>query len=544
MTDAGIHADRERTVPESIDVIIVGAGFAGMYMLHRVRSLGLSVLVLEAGGGVGGTWYWNRYPGARCDVESMQYSYSFSDDLQQEWKWRERFAPQSEILAYANHVAQKFDLVRDIRFETRVVAAEFHEADSRWQIVTDKGGRFSSKFLVMATGCLSVPLAPKINGLENYRGNVYHTGNWPQKGVDFTGQTVGLVGTGSSGIQATPEIAKQAKHLFVFQRSPNFSIPARNCPISPEYEAEWKRDYSDRRKAARLAVSGILAQRGQSSALEVDEETRSKEYERRWNAGGTNFMAAYPDLLLNPDANETAAAFVRTKIKEIVKDAAVAARLTPTDHPIGSKRICADTQYYDTFNRENVTLVDLRTDPIECAIEEGLRTAGGHSFAVDSLVLATGFDAMTGAIDKVQIFGRNGRRLRDKWQDGPKTYLGLMTAGFPNLFIVTGPGSPSVLTNMIVAIEDHVDWISKCISHMVSVKANSIEPKELAENEWVATVAAEAAKTLMVKAKSWYLGDNKPGKPHVFLAYVGGLPKYQELCDQVAAEGYRGFEIA
>ncbi|MER9390423.1 NAD(P)/FAD-dependent oxidoreductase [Mesorhizobium sp. M0435] len=529
-------------VVEPFDVLIVGAGFAGMYMLHLARRLGLSAVVLETASGVGGTWFWNRYPGARCDVESMQYSYSFSEELQQEWHWTERYASQPEILAYANHVARKLDLLRDIEFNTRVIRAAFQEEDCRWSVSTDRGTQYRAKWCVMATGCLSATQTPNIPGLDTFKGGTYHTGNWPHEGVTLSGQNVGVIGTGSSGIQVVPELAKQAKHLYVFQRTPNFSIPARNRPMDPEYEDSWKTNYAERRALARSMPAGILSQFGDKSALAVSPEERLQEYERRWAAGGTSFLAAYPDLLKSAEANETAAEFVREKIRHVVQNPTLAEQLVPVDHPIGAKRICADTQYFETFNRENVTLVDLRANPIREISPEGI-TAGSDFYDLDSLVLATGFDAITGALSKIDIVGRQGLTLKEKWRDGPNTYLGLMSSGFPNLFIVTGPGSPSVLTNVIVAIEDNGRWIADCLAHLVEADAEYIEATASAEETWMDQVREAAEGTLYTQAKSWYLGVNIPGKPAVFMPYVGGVPTYQKICDEVAAAGYRGFSI-
>ncbi|WP_348630786.1 NAD(P)/FAD-dependent oxidoreductase [Mesorhizobium sp. M4B.F.Ca.ET.211.01.1.1] len=530
------------SVTRKFDIIIVGAGFAGMYMLYKARELGLSALVLETAGGVGGTWFWNRYPGARCDVESMQYSYSFCEELQQEWQWSERYASQPEILKYANHVADKFYLRRDIRFNSRASSAIFHDGERVWQLSTDDGEHYYAKWCVMATGCLSAAQRPNIPGLGTFKGEIYHTGNWPQQPVDLSGRKIGVIGTGSSGIQVVPELAKLAKHLYVFQRTPNFSIPARNQPIDSAYEAEWKQSYAERRTAARNMPAGILSDIGTNSALAVSPEDRLAEYERRWAAGGTGFTAAYSDLLKNEDANGTAAEFVRKKIREVVTDPAVANLLAPVDHPIGSKRICADTDYFATFNRQNVTLVDLRANPLQEVSEHGL-TAGSQFYELDIFVLATGFDAITGALSKIDIVGRQALTLKEKWQDGPNTYLGLMTSGFPNLFIVTGPGSPSVLTNVIVAIEDNVNWIAGCLAYLMTRDAQTIEAMASAEQGWIEHVGQAAEGTLYTKAKSWYLGVNVLGKPAVFMPYVGGVPAYQKICEEVEADSYRGFDI-
>ena len=523
-----------------LDAVIVGAGFAGLYMLHRLRGLGLSARVYEAGDGVGGTWYWNRYPGARCDVESMDYSYSFSDELQQEWRWTERYASQPEILEYINHVADRFDLRRDIQLSTRVTAAVFDEATSRWTISTDRGERVSAQFCIMATGCLSSAQVPSYEGLETFKGTWYHTGNWPHGGVDFTGQRVGVIGTGSSAIQSIPLIAQQAAHLFVFQRTPNFSVPARNAPLDPEYERQVKKEYAEFRRQARESRVGFVVERSGDSALEAAPEERQREYEKRWSRGGLGFTGAYADLLVNKDANDTAAEFFRAKIRSLVRDASVAETLVPQRYPIGTKRLCVDTNYYDTYNRENVTLVDLRKSPIEAITPEGLRTRE-QAYTLDSIVFATGFDAMTGALLSIDIRGRGGQTLKQKWEAGPRTYLGLTIAGFPNLFTITGPGSPSVLSNMIVSIEQHVDWIADCMTYLREQDRARIEATLDAEEAWVAHVNEVGGATLYPLANSWYMGANVPGKPRVFMPYVGGVATYRQTCDDIAAKGYEGF---
>jgi cyclohexanone monooxygenase len=525
------------------DAVVVGAGFAGLYMLHRLRGLGMRARAFEAGGDVGGTWYWNRYPGARCDVESMQYSYSFDDALQQAWRWSERYAGQPEILRYANHVADRFALRRDITFDTRVVAAGYDEAGERWEIETSRGARVSARFLVMATGCLSAGRLPDLPGRESFAGASFHTSDWPRDGVDFAGQRVGVIGTGSSAIQAIPVLAAQAGHLVVFQRTANYSVPARNAPLAPEYEQAWKTDYAARRQAARGARSGILYEVGTSAALDVPPEEREREYARRWKAGGINMLSAYTDLLTDADANETAAEFVRAQIRALVRDRATAERLAPRDYPIGTKRICLDTGYFETFNRDNVALVDIRADPIAAITPGGVRLASGAEHALDSLVYATGFDAMTGALLGIAITGRDGQTLTDAWAAGPRSYLGLMVAGFPNLFTVTGPGSPSVLSNMIVSIEQHVDWITDCLAWLRERDAAYIEATEAAQDAWVEHVNEVAHRTLYPRAASWYMGANVPGKPRVFMPYIGGVGVYRQACDAVAAGGYTGFRV-
>jgi cyclohexanone monooxygenase len=533
----------QHDVPPQIDVVIVGAGFGGMYMLHRLRGLGLSAIVFDVASGVGGTWYWNRYPGARCDVESMQYSYSFSEELQQEWEWSELFAGQPEILRYANFVADKLDLRRDMRFETRVTSAVFDEAAHRWTVKTDRGDTVSARYTVMATGCLSAARMPDFPGLDSFKGRTYHTGHWPHEGVDFTGLRVGVVGTGSSAIQSIPVIAAQAAHVTVFQRTPNFSIPSRNGPMSAEYAQSWKTAYPARRAEARASRNGIIAYPNDKSAIETPEPERLTIYEQRWASGGTTFMASFNDLIFNKASNDTAANFVRGKIREMVKDPAKAELLAPTSHPIGTKRICVDTDYYLTYNEPNVDLVDVRNNPIEAITPDGLRV-GATEYQFDAIVFATGFDAMTGALTRMGIVGRDGRQLADEWEAGPRTYLGLMTAGFPNMFMITGPGSPSVLSNMIVSIEQHVDWIADCVRALGNRQLDCIEPTLSAQNTWVDHVNEVAHTTLYPSAASWYMGANIPGKPRVFMPYIGGVGAYRQKCDEVAAKGYDGFSLS
>ena len=528
---------------EAYDVIVIGAGFSGMYLLYRLRQSGFSVKVLEQGGDVGGTWYWNRYPGARCDVESMQYSYSFSEELQQEWNWSERYAPQPEILKYAQHVADRFHLRSDIAFNTRVDRAAFDENSNVWEISTSDGRIARAQFVVLATGCLSNARVPDIKGLSDFKGSVYHTGHWPHEGVDFTGLRVGVIGTGSSAIQSIPVIAGQARHLTVFQRTPNFSIPAHNAALTDEERQAFRKDYPEIRRFAREdARNGIYAELPDRGALDDGENARRAKFEERWRKGGLTFMLAYNNLVLDQAANDTAANFVRQKIAEIVADPATARLLQPDNHPIGTKRICVDTDYYATFNRSNVTLVDIRPEGIEEILTNAVRVRG-KDYELDALVLATGFDAMTGSVAKIDISGRGGRTLNRKWAEGPKTYLGLMSEGFPNLFIITGPGSPSVLSNMIVSIEQHVDWIADCLAFMRSRGLEVMEATGEAEERWVAHVNEVAQMTLYPQANSWYMGANIPGKPRIFMPYIGGVGVYRRICDDVAARGYEGFAM-
>jgi cyclohexanone monooxygenase len=541
--NASMSAQPSAAKAEAYDVVVVGAGFAGMYMLHRLRGLGMTARVFEQGSGVGGTWYWNRYPGARCDVESMQYSYSFSDELQQEWDWSERYAPQPEILKYANHVADRFNLRPDIQFDTRVERAEFDERSNIWSVTTSDGKTVTAKFVVLATGCLSNARMPDIKGLDRFKGKIFHTGHWPHAPVDFTGQRVALIGTGSSGIQSVPVIAEQAKHLTVFQRTANFSIPARNAALSAE-EREWfRKNYPEIRRFAREdARNGIYTDLPDRGALDEGDNERRSRYEARWQRGGLTFMSVYNNLLLDEPANDTAADFVRGKIAEIVKDPTTARLLQPNSHPIGTKRICVDTDYFATFNRPNVELVDIKTNPIEEITENAVRVAGSD-YEADALVLATGFDAMTGSVAKIDIVGREGRTLNQKWAEGPRTYLGLMSAGFPNLFIITGPGSPSVLSNMIVSIEQHVDWIADCLAYLRGNGLVTMEADKTAEDKWVDHVNEVAHTTLYPQANSWYMGANIPGKPRIFMPYIGGVGVYRQKCDEVAAKGYEGFAM-
>ena len=530
-------------VPE-LDAVIVGAGFSGLYMLYRARDvLGLRARVYEAGDGVGGTWYWNRYPGARCDSESYYYSYSFSEELEQEWEWTSKYPEQPEILRYLNHVADRFDLRHDVQLSTRVTAATFDEATDRWDIRTESGERVSARFFISAVGCLSAANVPKFAGLDRFEGEHYHTGAWPHDGVDFTGKRVGLIGTGSTGIQATPVIAREAAHLTVFQRTPNYSVPARNVPLTPEGTRDIKADYGEIRRLSRESFAGFPFTPSERLAMDVSDEERQAIYQRLWEEGGFKFMwGSFSDLLHDKEANDTAAEFIRAKIRETVKDPAVAEKLVPTDHPYGSKRPPIDTDYFETYNRDNVSLVDVRQSPITEITPRGLRTEDGE-YDLDVIVFATGFDAMTGALLNIDIRGLAGQTLAEKWVGGPRMYLGLQTAGFPNFFTITGPGSPSVLSNMPVSIEQHVEWISDCISYMREQGLGRIEATVDAEEAWVEEVRVIANETLFPLANSWYLGANIPGKTRVFMPYVGGMAPYRERCDEIAAKGYEGFVL-
>ena len=525
-----------------LDVVVIGAGVAGMYAMHRLREQGLRVHGFEAGSGVGGTWYFNRYPGARCDVESFDYSYSFSGELQQDWDWSEKYAAQPEILSYLDHVADRFDLRSGFTFDTRVLSAQFDEDSSTWRVHTDGGHDVTSRFVVCATGSLSTANVPNIAGRETFGGEVFHTGFWPHEGVDFTGKRVGVIGTGSSGIQSVPLIAEQADHLFVFQRSANYSVPAGNTPLDDKRRAEIKADYAERRALSKRSGGGSPFVSDPRSALEVSEAERNAAYEERWKLGGVLFAKTFADQTSNIDANATAAAFAEAKIRSVVEDQAIADLLIPNDHPIGTKRIVTDTDYYQSYNRDNVSLVDLKSAPIEAIDEAGIKTTDSH-YELDALVFATGFDAMTGALDRIEIRGRNGETLRENWHAGPRTYLGLGVHGFPNLFIVTGPGSPSVLSNMILAAEQHVDWIADAINHLDSAGIDTIEPSAEAVDNWLEECSRRASATLFPSANSWYMGANIPGKPRIFMPFIGGFGVYSDICADVAAAGYRGFEL-
>ncbi|HWE54189.1 MAG TPA: NAD(P)/FAD-dependent oxidoreductase [Acidimicrobiales bacterium] len=527
----------------AVDAVIVGAGFAGLYLVHHLRDrLGLSVAAFEAGDGVGGTWYWNRYPGARCDSESYYYSYSFSPELEQEWNWSSKYPEQPEILRYLEHVADRFDIRRSIRFGTRVTAAHFDDTDGSWDVRTDRGDAVRARYFISAVGCLSSANVPDIPGLDRFQGRWVHTGRWPQDGVDFSGQRVGLIGTGSTGIQSTPVIARAAEHLYVFQRTPNYSIPARNHEMTEERNREIKNTYAEIRRRCRDSFAGFPYIVNRQSALEVSPEERTEIFERLWSeAGGFQFLyGSFYDLLRDQAANDTAAEFIRSKIRETVTDPVVAEMLCPTDHPFGTKRPPVDTDYFATFNRDNVTLIDVRRSPILEITEKGILTAEAE-YPLDIIVFATGFDAMTGSLLKIDIRGRNGVRLADRWAGGPNTYLGMAVAGFPNLFMVTGPGSPSVLANMPMSIEQHVEWIGRCLVEAERRGAQIVEATAEAEEEWGDQVAAAVETTLYAKANSWYVGANIPGKQRVFMPYTGGFAKYESICEQVVDSGYEGF---
>ncbi len=522
-----------------VDVIVVGAGFAGLAMANRLQELGMSMQGFEAGGDVGGTWYWNRYPGARCDVQSLEYSYRFSEDLQQQWEWTERFAPQPEILKYANHVADRFDLRKNFKFNSTVTSARFDEARKCWVVTTDSGETCTGRFLVSAVGCLSTSNLPKIPGIEKFKGRIIHTGAWPHEGVDLSGKRVGVIGTGSSGVQAIPMIAREAADLTVFQRTASYCVPAQNKPLPKEDADAIKKDYKAFREHCGKQFGAVALGPGTQSALAVDAAERKRIFDEAWERGGLAFQGAFFDLTFDMKANDLANEYFKDKIASIVKDPETARKLTPK-HRLGVKRLCIDTGYYDTYNRPNVRLVDIKEEPIESVSETGIR-AGGKDYPLDVLVLATGFDAITGSVLRMNIEGRGGRKLRDDWADGAQTYLGLGVAGFPNLFIVSGPGSPCVLTNMIYSIEQHVDWIARCLDDLRKEKVGVIEADSKAQDAWGEELNAMAAfQPLMSQGDNWYTGANVPGKPRRFMIHLN-YPAYVERCDKVAAEGYSGF---
>jgi len=526
--------------------VVVGAGFGGLYALHRLRETGLSVRVFEAGSDVGGTWFWNRYPGARCDVESFDYSYSFSEELQQEWDWSERYASQPEILRYIEHVADRFDLRRDITFDTRVQAATFDEAQGRWLVETDDGEQTSATYLVMATGCLSSSRIPDFPGIEDFQGQTFHTGRWPSEPVDLEGKRVGVIGTGSSGVQVITALAPQVGELTVFQRTPTYILPDWNRPVGPDELRELKATYPQRRREAAKGALGIpipVTPFNKQSAMAVSEQERVAEYERRWRIGGVCVGFSFKDLMFDKDANDTIAEFIRDKIRERVEDPETAEKLVPTDYAYGTKRPSLGVHYYDSYNRDNVRLVDVRADPIVGLTRNGLRTENTE-YELDAIVFATGFDAMTGTLNAIDIRGRGGRLMREHWSAGPRTYLGIGVSGFPNLFLITGPGSPSVLTNMIFSIEQHVRWIAELIEWMRAEGTEVVEPTEAAEDEWVHKIAALADRSLYPATDSWFVGANVPGKPRAFMVYLGGAPAYAKECQDVADAGYAGFEFS
>lgn len=527
-----------------VDVVVVGAGFAGIYATHLLRNKnGLSVRGFERGSDVGGTWFWNRYPGARCDVESIIYSYSFDEDIQQEWTWSERWATQSEILRYIGFVADRLGIRETYSFDTEVASIVWDDDAGIWTTTTTAGETTTSRFVITAVGCLSAGQVPQFEGLEEFPGEVYHTGSWPHEGVDFAGKRVAVIGTGSSGIQSIPVIAEQAEQLTVFQRTATYTVPAQNRTLGVDESALIKQVYPTLREKTRQTPAGVIVKPPIGNALELSPEEIREELDRRWEQGGPTFMNAFTDTMRDNAANEITAQYVRDRVRETITDPATAELLTPHAYPIGTKRIVVDTDYYATFNRPNVDVVDVRTHPIERIGSQG-PVVNGVEYPCDILVLATGFDAITGPLLRLGIQGREGVTLNEAWAEGGKSYLGLAVAGFPNLFTVTGPGSPSVLTNMIMSIEQHVDWISDLLLTMERDEVRRIEASAEAQAEWVARVNAIAGQTLYPEAASWYMGSNVPGKPRVFMPFAGGLDNYRAVCEQIAANGYEGFVTA
>ncbi|MCM3180460.1 flavin-containing monooxygenase [Cytobacillus horneckiae] len=526
------------------DAIVIGAGFSGLYMLHRLREAGLSTRVFESNSDVGGVWYVNRYPGARCDSDSIIYNYTFSEEILQEWTWTSRFPEQEEILSYLNFVANKLDLRRDIQFNTRIIAAHYDEINKRWRFQTEEGTSLTAKYFISGIGFLSTANIPKFKGLDSFKGDWYHTGNWPHEKVDFKGKRVGVIGTGSSGIQSIPIIAQEADHLTVFQRTPGYCTPARNHPYDPEFISKTKANYSKIRNHTRNSKGGYLDTLiNNRSALDDTLEERQREYEKVWEKGGFSMQVTYNDLMVNPEANDTAAEFIRSKISEIVNDQEVAEKLKPKYY-YGGKRPVLDTNYYETYNRENVALVDVKSAPIAEITPNGIRTTE-HEYELDIIVFATGFDGMTGPLFKIDIRGKDGLSLKEKWVNGAKvkTYLGIANAGFPNMFMITGPQSPSALSNLPVSIEQHVEWIGDCIEYLRKKGVETIEANIDAEEAWSKHCKELADQSLYTKADSWYTGANIEGKPRSFLIYIGGVQAYRQKCDEIAVRGYDGFSL-
>ena len=528
------------TEENELDIVIVGAGFSGIYMLHCAREAGFSATVLEAGSGIGGTWFWNRYPGARCDAPSMEYSYQFDKQLQQDWTWSEKYSSQAEILSYMEHVVERFNLADGIRLNTRVASATYDEANCRWQLVSSEGKQFSAQFCIFATGCLSNASKPVFENESAYKGKIYHTGEWPHDEVDFSGLNVAVVGTGSSGIQTITAIAEEAKKLTVFQRTPAFSVPSHNRPFHQGEQENIKAHYDELRESARSQFGNMEFEANQRCAEDMSEEEIQHELEHRWKLGGLKWYGVFADFLVNKKANDIAANYIREKIREIVKDPVMAEKLLP-DTIFGCKRVVTDTGYYETFNRDNVELVDISSTPIERYSDKGI-IVGDKEYEFDVVVLATGYDAMTGALLRIDIRGSDGQTLQEKWQAGPVNYLGLQTAGFPNMFMITGPGSPSVLSNMMPSIEQHVEYIRDALVYLRDNKLNSMEAETGAEQAWVGHVNELAESSLLLGCNSWYLGANIPGKPRVFMPYIG-CPEYYEKCREVADTGYTGFNL-
>ncbi len=532
--------DRERI---DYDVLVIGAGFAGLHLLSELKKAGFRCHAYETGNGVGGTWYWNRYPGARCDIESVDYCFLHDRTLHRDWVWSERFAAQPEILRYAEHFADRAGLLPLITFGTRVVAADFDASSSVWSVRTEHGDTARTRFLVTAVGCMSATHTPEIPGISRFRGESFHTGRWPHEPVDLAGKRVGIIGTGSSGIQVLPEIAEKAAEVVVFQRTPNFSVPAGNRPLTEAEQAAEHAKYDERVALASTTRFGHVVPGTGKTILDTGHATRLAVLEDRWALGGTSIVAAFTDTGRDLEANALLADFVRDKIRATVTDPETAERLVPKGYPIGTKRLCVSDGYFATFNRDHVRLVDLRAEPIEEITAGGVRTTGG-TFPLDVLVFATGYDAFTGALTRMNITGRDGSSLTRQWEKGPKSYLGLAVAGFPNLFTITGPGSTMVLSNMLRAIEHHVGWIRDLLVTLRSTNLLVAEAEPESQEDWACQVAAAASRTLYQHTDSYYLGANIDGKARVFMPYAGGLDVYRRICDSVAADGYRGFALS
>jgi cation diffusion facilitator CzcD-associated flavoprotein CzcO/acetyl esterase/lipase len=549
MPDAAVAARSSESTnsgtTQQVDVAVVGAGFAGLYLLHRLRKAGFSTVVIEEAGDVGGTWYWNRYPGARCDIQTIDYGYTFDPELDRAWTWSEKYATQPEILRYFGFVADRYDLRRDIRFNTRVKAANWDEASKRWQLVTDNGASVSCRYYIMATGCLSAPKPPEIDGVKDFKGAVYFTGRWPHDGVDLAGKRVAVIGTGSSGIQSIPLIAEQAAHLTVFQRTPNFALPAHNGPAPDDRKSYFETDRAAYREQARWSLAGVPYPQEMAVSWQLSDAERRERFEKAWAAGDLVHILTqlWADQAVDFDGNALIGKLIHEKIRAVVTDPELAEALSPHDHPFGAKRPCLDTNYYATYNRPNVTLVNLRQEPITEITATGIKT-GKRTFDVDVIVFATGFDAMTGAIKAVYpITGRDGKSLSDVWANGPQTYLGLTVAGFPNLFMITGPGSPSVLSNMAVSIEQHVDWVVDRLAAMREAGFNTIEATATAQAGWAKHMSDCASLTLHRLANTWYTGANVPGKVQGLMPYTGGVGPYRSICNEIVSRGMLGFRL-
>ncbi|HEX9523818.1 MAG TPA: alpha/beta hydrolase fold domain-containing protein [Reyranella sp.] len=530
---------------QHVDVAVVGAGFAGLYLLHRLRRAGFTAVALESADDVGGTWYWNRYPGARCDIQTTDYSYTFDPELESAWKWSEKYATQPEILRYLGFVADRYDLRRDIRFGTQVATATWDEAAHRWLLTTSNGAPVSCRTYIMASGCLSSPKPPEIEGVDDFKGEIYFTGRWPREEVKLAGKRVAIIGTGSSGIQVIPMIAEQAAHTTVFQRTPNFAFPAHNGPSPVDRVALLEKDRNDYREQARWSLAGVPLPRATEFSWQLSEAERRDRFEKALAAGDLVVMLTqlWADQGVEVEGNALAADLIRERIRSIVKDPETADALTPHDHPFGSKRPCLETNYYTTYNQPNVTLVNLRQEPIKSITASGIKT-DRRTFDVDVIVFATGFDAMTGAITAVHpITGRGGKSMSDAWAGGPQTYLGLTVDGFPNLFMVTGPGSPSVLSNMVVSIEQHADWVVDRLIAMREAGFTAIEATETAQAGWARHMADCSALTLHRLANTWYTGANVPGKAQGVMPYTGGVGPYRAICNEVVSRGLLGFKL-